>query len=249
MTTPTLKVTDSADSTGAIATVTGGDSDAANTIYTLQWCKTTLLGEWTLAGARVGPGDVALGLDKGIYFGHVVSAVSGAPVVSRVIQFGVTDGLDPIHYRCLLAMKDMVLALSLPGIVEENTEVQKYPVRIKEVLKARSGSAAIGAIVSPISETRTRHDNNRDELGYGVQVALFRASNQQLQEGLPEDLGWREQLSDALSQTLFPGVPEIHTVDCQPGPIMMPEAFGSQYDVSATMFRCYTNKRNAIYLV
>lgn len=133
------------------------------------------------------------------------------------------------------------MGLSLKDLTEDNTIVQKYPMRVKQLL------GPYGAVISPLQETRARVDNSRDELGYTSQVALFRASNQGLTQELPDDLSWRSQLSNTLSQCLLPGVPEIHTVDCVPGPIMLPDAFGSQYDVSVTMFRCYTNVVNAVY--
>lgn len=240
--TPVVEITDLQNNTGATASISDTDGSAWNGVYILPWRRTVLRGTWSLVGHRTGDGTLALSLEEGIYFAQLRSVLGDNTQVSEIVQFTVTDGLKPIHYRCCQAVRDILLGLSLEGIGEANTKILKHPNRFVDQI----GKAG-GAVISPVMELRNRHDSRRDELGYTVQVALMLPSNQRLFEGLETDLDWRERLTNALSQTLLPGVPEIHTVDCLPGPILLPDAFGAQWDVSVQSFRCYTAVVNAIY--
>ena len=93
---PTLLLTDRIDGTGATATIANSEVLADNSVYVLQWRKTSLMGTWALAGGRVGDGTISLSLDKGIYFGHVRSELSAYErELSEIVQGACTDGLAP----------------------------------------------------------------------------------------------------------------------------------------------------------
>lgn len=242
-----LTIADKRDGTGATATVTGADS-AAVTVNVMALHLGVMVGAWVSGGTRTGNGTVSLVLSKGIYFAHATGRVAGAAAISQVVTFGVTDGADPLHYRCMVGIRDVLLGLSLAEITSANVIILKKPYRIQNFI------GSCGIIISPLPESTAPHDNRRSEWTPAVQVVMFRASNQCLGEDVDgkadlfkQELDWRFRLTMALQETSLPGVPEVARIYAQPGPLLLPEAFAAQYDAGGIVFRCQTYQEQALY--
>ena len=91
---PGLAVVDSGDGTGAIATITGGDAEAENTIKTAAVSGTARTLEWIETATRTGNGTVVLDLEPGNYVAVVVAEKSGAFEISNLVEFSATSAAD-----------------------------------------------------------------------------------------------------------------------------------------------------------
>jgi hypothetical protein len=243
----TLTITDKADGTGATATIAGADA-ATVSLYVIQWSLKITTATWSAGGSRTGNGTIALALGLGVYFGYCTATVSGSPAVSSVVTFGVTNPtVDPLHYRCMQAIKSIILGLGLAEITSGNVLVLKHPYRIENFIGDK------GIIISPLPEGLTAHDNKRSEYSPSVQVVLFRKSSQVLEDDVSggtifrQDLNWRFRLAMALQETSLPTVTEVCRVSVQPGPLIIPEAFKVGYDAGGIVFRCQSYQEQTLY--
>lgn len=131
----------------------------------------------------------------------------------------------PVHYRCLLAVQELIIALHLPGVADASVVVQKLPW-------ARKFTDGVypfpGVIVSPLG-AETMHPeqgtNRLDDVGYPVHVSIVAADNQDLTSNLGAYLLWRESIARAFRNQPLDGVPEIIRCTVEPQQIVLPEEF------------------------
>lgn len=230
MLTPTLSLSDNGDGTGAMATIAGSSLGATNTVYTAPWLGGLAAATWTSQGSRVGDGTLNLAVDVGAYWAYVQSTLAGESAVSAVVGFHATSGNESVWERCLAAVAAKLQGLSLSGIAPSSIVVRKLPWNRNQIMP--------GLFVTPTQETLSPATNLRDDVGYGVQLTLVRASNQELTESLSTELSWREQISRAFRESALAGVDEVFTVRIEPGPIVDPASFAAQYDVQTLVVRC-----------
>lgn len=236
---PTISVEDNEDGTGATATISGSDPASTNTIYTSPWSSGLVAADGSSSGSRTGDGTVSLDVDDGLYDATLVSQV-GAAVAVVFTGFRASSGVDPIHYRCCESTVAFLQALSLADVPSANVIMQKLPWNRRDL------SPAI--FVTPIRETRDSLDNERDEINYGVQISLLRASDSDQTLNLKGELRWRQQITQALSENVpFAGVPEIIDIFVDPGPPVIPSGFAEMFDISTIMLRFQAQMPRGIF--
>lgn len=246
--TPTISLTDNADGTGAIATVAGSTTGSTNAIYAAQWAGGFVGQSYASYGSRTGDGTVSLALGDGYWFVYCKStkaALDGA--VSLVAGLRVTDGEDAIWFQCLDAIVAKLQALDLPPPWNpENIKSQRFPWN-RSLINA---DIKAGIFVSPLSDQIRQATNQGDDIGYGCQVTVIQASNQELVDGMSSALLCRQQITNALlpvsGQAALSGVSEVMNVVIEPGPVIDPVAFQNQYDVGAIVARCITRQTRGL---
>ena len=228
---PTLTIVDNADGTGAVATVAGATVGTTNTVYVSNWPLTT----FTSGGSRTSDGEVALTLSNGPHLAYISSALSGVTNVSNMVHFRTTDTDEAVWKECLDATRDMIIGLSISGLDSDSVVVRKLPWN-REPLSE-------GVFIHPVTERYGKGTNVRDDIGYGVQVTMIKASNQNLTSNLNTVLTWRRTISSALRRGVSTfGVAEVYNLTIEPAAVYLPEAFLKNYDVGAVLVRCHSRE-------
>jgi hypothetical protein len=178
-------------------------------------------------------------VDNGLYCAVLVSKL-GADISVIFTGFRASSGVDPIHYRCCEAVVEFLQAMSLTDVPSANIIMQKLPWNRRDL--------SLAIFVTPIRETRDSLDNERDEINYGVQLSLLRASDADQTLNLRGELGWRQQITQALSENApFAGVPEVIDIFVDPGPPVIPSGFSELFDISTIMLRFQAQMPRGIF--
>lgn len=88
--TPSLAVTDNEDGMGGVASITGSDAAAVNTVYTSRYQAIM----WSNSGHRTGDGTISLALAAGLYWGYVESVLDDRPSLSQMTAFALTGAAE-----------------------------------------------------------------------------------------------------------------------------------------------------------
>ncbi len=96
---PTISVVDNGDGTGAVATIAGSESGAANSVYV---APATGPPAFELEGSRTDDGAVALDLANGSYWIYVQSVGASGTVSSTLVFFTVSGGEAPTRIATTL---------------------------------------------------------------------------------------------------------------------------------------------------
>ncbi len=135
-----------------------------------------------------------------------------------------------VFYNCLTGIQTVIRNKDVSGIDDAHVIVRKLPwVR---------GAELPAVIISPISDTLRRVNNQQIEVGYGCHVCIVQASNQDLTTSHDAFLYWREQIEDALVANKLAAVSGVINLIIEPSGLILPQAFRKQYDVSAFVARC-----------
>lgn len=228
---PTFSVADNGDGTGGVVTIAGSTVGSTNTFFAAPWSGGFISAAFVSYGSRTGNGTLAVALVSGYYWGLVRSSLSGQIVDSLPVGFRISSGDQAVYYRCLEAVAARLATLGLGGIAGSSIVIRKTPWN--------RNLATPGIFVTPSSEVPIEPATNaRDDIGYGVQLTVVRASNQDVSANLAAELSWREQISRAFRESALAGVDEIYTVRFEPGPVIDAASFAAQYDVQTLVLRC-----------
>lgn len=238
-----LTASDHGDGTGATLSVSSNSGTAS--VYVSRFLGSNASRSFVLGGTVAGDGDLELAdLENGPY---VAVASNAVPEISPPIFFRVTDGTEALHYRCLEAVREYVMSLSLPKVSVDGDDhlIVKLPYRPDLELNVESSTDCC-VMYFPKPETYAPASNEDDTVAYLVQVLLIRKLGQRLVEGLPSMLKTRELMGQSMSICPLPDLDEIHTVEVQPGAIFLPEHWKNKYDCSTVVFRCLTEQPSGI---
>jgi hypothetical protein len=231
---PTLTIADNEDGTGAVATIADSTAGTTNVVKVATW-----YGVFTTGGSRTGDGTVALTLAKGPYWAYVESTNGNGTSMSEPLAFRVTTASEAVFYQCLTAVQSVIQSLSLSGVSATDIKVWKTPwvARLNQLP---------GIVITPVPEKITPATNQKDDVEYGVSVAMARVSNQSQTDGMATVLKWREQISRALRYKPLTGVSEVYTVRVEPGQVFWEPAFQAQHDVGALTIRCVAREPRSV---
>lgn len=193
----TLSVTDNADGTGAVATITGS-SGGANVVYVQNVDGELGSLTWTAAGNRTGDGTVSLAPAKGYYWAY---CLTGGTALSGLVYFQVTDGLDSVLSRCAAAVKARLQLLALPPtalvldtINDRDPGEESYPCTVLTTEGA--------------SQTNESALNGRDDLGQPVRCLVKDVCTAFDSAQLQTYRLWRQGIFRAFHNQRLPGVIE-----------------------------------------
>lgn len=152
-----------------------------------------------------------------------------------------------IHGQVIDAVADRCRSLGLDAIADTSIVVRKVPWN--RSLTAPGMFVTLGSkVVSTTGYGGLIATNQSNVVGYGVQVTLLRASNQEL--ALDDAwLLWRERVEDAFQPTTSPPLPavtDIETILIEPGPTLDPGLFAAGYDVQALVVRAVGRRRRGL---
>lgn len=195
------------------------------------------------------PTLIGYGTEESQMGGHIAYAFANGEA-SLPVTFRVDRPGDPLHYKCMVAVREYILSLVVPGIstAPEDHVILKMPYRpnleldIDRPFNDRDPIRDHCVLYFPLAEQVDDADNDYNKVTYGVQVLLVRRLGKKLTVGLKSLLRARELLVEGLSISPLPDLPEIHTVRVEPGQIIVPEQWKLSYDCSTVVFRCLTEQ-------
>jgi hypothetical protein len=235
----TLAITDNADGTGGVATISGANPAATITVYSQTVSGELGTATWTARGSRVGNGTIALAPAPGIgyYWWRAVEDLAGVLAASNFVYQNITDGDQSLHYRCLLAVQARIQSLNLAGVAGASVVIREAPT---DRGMGDGGAVAMPAIlVTPVAvEQLVIATSARDDVGFPIFVGIVDISNQELAIDLATRLKWREQIIRAFSNQRLTGVAEVHQVTVEPGSILQPGAYQQNLFASALVVFC-----------
>jgi hypothetical protein len=246
--TPTLTLADSANGTGAVATVAGSTAGSTNTIFAANWLGGFVPQAYASYGSRTGDGAVSLALAVGywfIYCRSTMAALDGA--VSLVGGVRATSGATAIFDQCLDAIVAKIQALSLPS---PWTSARVYRLKVPWTRGYITDSVKAAIWVSPLSDQFKQSTNQSDDWGLGCQVTAANVTNMDLTTGLPAHLLCRQQLVNCLlpraGEAALAGVTEVMNVVIEPGPVLDAGGFQQNFDTGAIVARCFTRQNRTL---
>jgi hypothetical protein len=211
--TPTLAVSDNANGTGAVATITGADGDATVTLYS------QLVGQssWTSRGSRTGNGTIGVSLTAtGYYWWHAQAVKNGGSAVSNLVYQKISSSSQAVLDAILDACEARVQSLSLTGIGQ--VRAQMYPDTAGLTLPAV-------VIYPPGKELMPGGPNSMDDLVYPIMFATVEASNRKAlrTNETKRHLLWREIIRKSFNaQPRLVDVPTVWNSEVDPSDIVNP---------------------------
>ncbi|EAQ81667.1 hypothetical protein [Blastopirellula marina] len=129
-----------------------------------------------------------------------------------------------------------IVGLGLSGLVSDQIKQQQFAYNPASELFVE------GIFLCPANELLPDAGSNQRMLtSYGVSVTLIKASNGVLGKGvLSPVLQWRETIRLRYHDRRPITVAGVHRFWCEPGGMVLPEAFEKQFDASAFVIRADT---------
>lgn len=232
-----ITIVDHANGTGISATLTG--LSGTGTLYVSSFRSDLATRSFAVARTFVANGTYTIAISNGAYFGiYTDGAGTNAP-----ISFRASDGSTGVHERCLQAIREFILGLSLPVLSSDPAKhkTHKRPVRTR----TEFGSPLVGCHYWKGDEIRRPVDNHRDEVIYPIEMVILDSNDGDNKS----DGGWtrlREIIGRSFPRCPLSAVNEVHTVNVVPGPLYGTLDSAATVDVQLMTFRCVTEQLSLI---
>ena len=225
---------DRRDGTGVDVEIEGASGSVS--IYAARFAGWQATEDFTLRLSGAGDGSHLMAIDPGAYIGVVRQGDNFAALTA----FRASDHAQSLHERCLLAVREFVLSLAIPGLPADPAlhKIRRRPVNAWKDFGA-SGQEMIGVHYWPGEEERRPQSNRTETVVYPVNVVWIAGSGDDNRLDADTLLA-RELLSKAFPGCPLPGVDEIHTVTVFPGVIF--GSSGLNVAASALTLRCETEQ-------
>jgi len=231
-----LIVSDNADGSGGVATITGSDSGSTNRLFYAPFTGAIGLLTWTLAGSRTGDGTIGIPspgtVPLGYYAWQLNAAVGGSPAFASYYRALTNAGAQSVMDRVLTAVVQQLQTLNLSGIQSVNI-VRKWLRR-----KLETANQVPQIQVVPVDgENFPGTLTGLDDVGYPVAIIAVDKQNQDYTANLARNLLWRQRILRAFRFQPLSGVGEI--INCLPDRqvIVDKAAFDANLFVSLATFR------------
>lgn len=229
---------DNADGTGGVFSITGSNVASVNTVFVSKFSGSNAQRTFVSAGSRTGNGTVAWTATNGCFFAHASSVLAGVVELSAPIAVRVDDGTLSNYERVLIAVREYIMALALPGIATnpEQHVIAKMGLRLVELLR----SANEGVYYVPTQEGIEGFDNAYATMTYPVNVVFVTKAGPNIRAGLSSVLRAREDTMLSFGASPLEDLVFIHSVDVVPGPVVDPAGFAQGYEVSVLTIEAKT---------
>lgn len=239
-----ITFTDSQNGTGGTITVSGTGAGATNKLWISRFLGSNTNRSFVLEGTRTGNGTIAVSESVGAYLA-VLESTDGVTVdLSEPLCFRVTNGEDPLHWKVAQAIREFIIAAALPGL-PTNPElhvITKLGAKLEEVVKGNPSCV----YYVPTSEQYEYLDNMTTTVKYPIVMVLNIKSGQSLTANLKNLLAMRQYGGLGFEACALPDVPEVHTVEVEPGGVIDPSKWALNYDVSVMTFTAVSEQYDAI---
>lgn len=237
-----LTAIDNADGT---ITVNVGSSSGAWTVYQTALNKLSAGLVWASLLTGSGDGTQNVTIDDGSYLLYGADSAG----VTAPIYIAADSGAPDVWERCLVAIRDQIVALGLVGIDSRRIVNRKVPLthflpKINpESLGKDVDDAAPAIIVSPVPEQRNRSEqlNKMMKTGYRGRVSIFEAHHDDPADNRPKHLKWRNQITKAFDGQILASVTEVSQCFVEPGQLYPLDSWTSRKkDAQSVVITCQT---------
>jgi hypothetical protein len=213
---PEIAVSDNANNTGAVVTISGSTVGSTNTVYRAAYNGDMGTLTWTSSGSRSGDGTVAVSCTHGYFWWYVLSSTAGGTAISNLVNQNVTDGQLAILTQIVAAVVARMKLVSLAGIGDKVYELKSQ----KHIVPAHSCCLVFRDPVVPI--TQDDATNIREDIGYPVQIAMI--APDPLTDNSPIQIYdlWRQQAERAFRNQRLPGVAGVIWTRVEPAMVLDP---------------------------
>lgn len=230
----TLSIVDNEDGTTATATITGTLGDTVS-VYTGRVNGQLGAVPMTLAGSRVGDGNLTLTLSRGYFFAY---AITPSQARSDLTYFKVTDGQDAVATRIRAGVVATMKLVPIPCCV--NIYEQMFPD------ESNVSYPCIVCTVDGVQETDESSLSTVDDFGRPVKVLIADRVDKYDHEQLPNYENWRQALIRCFVNQQIPGVPESVRCKIEPYVIIDPNLPQFQHMVSGFVIRAVTREPRGV---
>lgn len=215
--TPAVTVSDNADGTGGVITITRSTPGSLNAVFAATWTGGLGTIAWTFIGYGSDDGTITTTL-QGYYLWEVISTLNGITAASVAVYQPLSNAaMNQAPQRILDAVATKIRSMNLPGLSSVNV-VQKWLPRLM------IGTDAYPTImVCPGGpENYPGVLNSKDDIGEPVLIAIL--DNQgalnpnELTANLARNENWRWSIISAFRYNTLPGVPEVVMTHPEPTP-------------------------------
>ena len=204
MATPTLTVTDNADGTGGVATLSGGGGGASNAIFVANVNGDIGPLVWTSIGTITGNTTQALSLQPGFYFVMCQSTLAGVTTVTNLVYQNLTSGLDAILESIGLAIVARIQLLTLKDVPADHILWMKV-LSDRKRDTPEEGYPLI--LVVPFGSEQERGGwNVADDIQYPILVVIADKDNQDQNKNRTKYFTWRKKIYAAFRHQRLSGV-------------------------------------------
>lgn len=237
-----LTIADNADGTGGVATVSGSNVAATNTLYRASW--TGLMGSlsWTASGSRVGDGAIAVALGTGFYVWQVISDLAGVLTVGPLVFQNFTSTTLSLHKRILTAVGTRILSLGLTGITGTKILEKWFP----RILKVDHAELPRIYISPQDIEEDSGGLAKTDDVGYPVLICIGAILNRDSVADISTYTGWRRRIAKAFRNQKLVGVSEVQIVKLRYGVLSEWDSYQNQLLGSALQLRCMVRETRGL---
>ncbi len=228
-----LTITDNADGSGGVASITGSGALHSNQVYYSLWTGTMTQLSWTLGGTRTGDGTITLALAVGYYVFQLIS--NG--VIGPAYYQNFTTATTEEHKQVLIAVKVRIDSLSL---LVSTKVVEKWLPVAKDVEIANMPMI----FVTPVgTEEYKDMVTNQDDVGLPVLVSIVYRQNQDSVANLAQMLLWRNKIAKSLRYQRLAGVPHVYTCQPKPEAILDASAFQNENLLASHHAYCFISRQ------
>jgi hypothetical protein len=254
-----LTVTDNADDTGAVATVSGAAVGANVALYrSVIDGKMLTSPAFAFIAARVGSGTIPAPGPKGFYWwfaashegdygeilteddfpiltedGGLILTGGGQKEISNMVYQNVTDGAEAVHERCLAAVQNRAVLLLAGRSHIESIVRQQKPSDLNVTLQS------IVVTTWDLQQSDEGGTNAHDDIGRRVRILI--ATNDV--NDLTSEARWhkdREILFRGFHNQRLPGVDEVSYCIAEPSTVAAEDPNKTTYTLGSLdlLFRC-----------
>ena len=220
-TAPTLAVSDNADGTGGVATISGGDAGSTHTVQSQTVDGELGTATWTTRGSRAGNGTVNVAPGNGYYWWRVVASNANGTSLSNLVYQPLTSGVQALYERILVAVQARIQTLSLTGIASGSILLRKVPWD-RDIGTAKTYAYPVVQVSPHGQETMvpTAGTNQKDDVGYAVLVSMMDIDNQRQTYQREQRLRWREAIARTFRHARLPGISEVFDCVVEPNVVV-----------------------------
>ncbi len=190
--TPTLDVTDNADGTGGVATITNADGGTTNTLYR---GSLTSPGALTSVGSRSGNGTITIGATLGNFVWIVTSTLGGPDSIAYDVQ-AITGAPDSVYAKILADVATLTGGVAAGWTIVVRKDLTLLPVELDNLPVI---------IIKPVEKFSEQEAfEGQMERDYRVGLAFCYAGNLKLDTQLAPILNVISAVPKALNVTSLP---------------------------------------------
>jgi len=136
----------------------------------------------------------------------------------------------------MIAVRDRVRALNLPGLDNSDVQVRKLPTDGEQFYR--------GITIHPVRERIGRGVNDRDDIGYGVAITFVQNDPGEWVEHMDRWLHWREKVrQDFINDSCVTGIEVVFHVRVEPGTVYSEkDILRRDYDIGTMVLRCWVRE-------